>query len=203
MKTLPKAVSHTGLRTAILTLLPSQVDLVNRPFLRQVFLVGPPGTGKTVVLGIKGLQWRKQRKDVHLLSSHDESVAATFLIEHQLTHALPAAADSGSPGPRVQSHMYDFKTNPGDVQAAVNTLANAADDELYVIADEAYNGSSSDDVKHVALADMNVVTLTDWKIVSSLERRVVIGLGSTGWNGHGRLFVKSRSTAFLVWIDPS
>nr|KAG5711617.1 hypothetical protein BaRGS_016799 [Batillaria attramentaria] len=132
-----EAIAYTGLRMAILTLYPGQLDLANRAGLLRVYLTGPPGTGKTVVLVIKALQWLQQGKDVHLLSTHSNSRAAIYLIHHQLLYMLGAA----SPGRRVHAHVFDFLRNEGDVEAAVNTLeaaGKARDGQLYVIADEAW-----------------------------------------------------------------
>nr|KAG5693114.1 hypothetical protein BaRGS_014064 [Batillaria attramentaria] len=135
LRTPPEAVALTGLLNAI-TLYPDQLDLVTRQDLRLVFVWGPPGTGKTVVLTIKGRQWRDMDKDVHLLSSHPKSFAATSLIEHQLLASLTASTPR-----RVHVHKYDF-SHGKDVDTAVDELAAAAKDgELYVIADEAYSGS--------------------------------------------------------------
>nr|KAG5707767.1 hypothetical protein BaRGS_015927 [Batillaria attramentaria] len=137
-----QAIAHTGLRMALLTLHPGQVELVNRPGLLRVWLIGPPGTGKTVVLVIKGLQWLHKGRDVHVLSSHSDSRAAAFLIHQQLLHALGADSTAApAAGPRVHLHLYDFVNNDKDVEDAVNTLAGAAHDgQVNVITDEALNG---------------------------------------------------------------
>ena len=56
-----------------------------------------------------------------------------------------------------------------------------------------------DAVRDVALALSNQVTVTDYESASSLERRVVIGLGEGV--GFYRLLAMSRCTAQLVWVD--
>nr|KAG5699999.1 hypothetical protein BaRGS_001818 [Batillaria attramentaria] len=59
LRTLAEAIAFMGLRMATLTLYPEQVDLIdNQPAFEKVFLWGPPGTGKTVTLYLKALQWR-------------------------------------------------------------------------------------------------------------------------------------------------
>ena len=59
------------------------------------------------------------------------------------------------------------------------------------------------DVRDVALAVRDEVVLTDYNVVTGLERRLVIGLGDTGGGSDmwDRLYAMSRCTAQLVWID--
>ncbi|XP_025114468.1 uncharacterized protein LOC112576323 [Pomacea canaliculata] len=85
VKTLGQAVSWTGeVYTAQITLFPEQVDLLNRAPLR-LFVAGPPGTGKTVVLLLMGIRmaemWPRCLHCEHLLG---ESCS--------VHHAAPRAA---------------------------------------------------------------------------------------------------------------
>ncbi|XP_070209679.1 uncharacterized protein [Littorina saxatilis] len=83
-----EAVAETGLIHSLLALYPDQVDLLSDNTLRCVHLRGPPGTGKTIVLVLKVIQWLHQGHDVHVVSATHESRAVSFLIERQLQCVL-------------------------------------------------------------------------------------------------------------------
>lgn len=70
-------------------------------------------------------------------------------------------------------------------------------------------GHTEDDLRKVALAVEDVVTMTDYETVSGLERRVVIGIEGKDrkraadgerYVDANRLHAISRCTAQLVWI---
>ncbi|XP_076438252.1 uncharacterized protein LOC143277353 [Babylonia areolata] len=70
VRTHAEAVAEAGLRWLALSLYPDQVDVLNRdnPI---VYLCGPPGTGKTILLVLKAMEWlqkcRKKNRDfVHM-----------------------------------------------------------------------------------------------------------------------------------------
>ena len=69
-----KIVYFQGLRTCRLALYPRQMDLLHRSPPR-VFLTGPPGTGKTVILVLQGAQWLQDGKIVNVVSTRNESRA--------------------------------------------------------------------------------------------------------------------------------
>ncbi|XP_025112337.1 uncharacterized protein LOC112575042 isoform X2 [Pomacea canaliculata] len=128
VKTLGQAVSLTGERnTAVITLFPEQVHLLSERSSR-LFVAGPPGTGKTVVLQLKGVEWL-QYGDVYIVSTWVSSRAAcTFLHDRLLKHA---SSDS-----TVILKQYDLKSGT-DVENAVKELSEATDRKpLMVIADE-------------------------------------------------------------------
>lgn len=136
LRSISQAIAHTGLVMARLTLYPDQVDILfkDEPL---VFLTGPPGTGKSIVLAVKGLMWLRRGVDVHLVVSHVDAQAVSLLMKRQLESCLT----EGSPA-RVCLHKY-FLENEGEAEKGVGELATIAKEnpgaELHVIADEASN----------------------------------------------------------------
>lgn len=136
LRSLSQAIAYTGLVMARLTLYPDQVDILfkDEPL---VFLTGPPGTGKSIVLAVKGLLWLKRGVDVHLVVSHVDAQAVSLLMKQQLESCLT----EGSPV-RVCLHKY-FLENDVEAEKGVDKLATIAKEnpggELHVIADEASN----------------------------------------------------------------
>ena len=139
-----QAVAETGLIMSTLALYPAQVDLLaphpDSP--QSAALSGPPGTGKTVVLVLKGLQWLRQGRTVHVVSGDGGSRSISFLIEASLraeaqrqgTAAGPPASASGG---AVQHHRLDYISRVG---AAVDELASLVEDgQLFVIMDESFS----------------------------------------------------------------
>ena len=137
-------MAETGLIMSTLALYPAQVDLLaTHPDSPQsAALSGPPGTGKTVVLVLKGLQWLRQGRTVHVVSGDGGSRSISFLIEAALraearrqdTAAGPPASASGG---MVQRHQLDYISR---VAAAVDELASLAwDGQLFVIMDESFS----------------------------------------------------------------
>lgn len=119
--------------TAQITLFPEQVHLLNQA-LPRVFLDGPPGTGKTVVLVLMGVEWLRRGHDVRVMSSWYWSEAASAMMLHLLktVEIKPGATPCG------QAHLvqYDFRNTP-DTEKALRELSQAANGgPLYVLADE-------------------------------------------------------------------
>lgn len=128
-RSMGEAVAETGRRMARITLYPAQVHLVDSKGLWRTYLAGPPGTGKTIVLIIKGVQWVSRGKHVHVVSTWEKSIAASYLIQYQLSGAASSR--------QVHLHLYNLN-NSDNVHTAVSQLVKLVqDDELYVIADEA------------------------------------------------------------------
>lgn len=137
VRTEGEAVSETGERIARLTLTPDQVELLCRAPPR-VYITGPPGTGKTVVLVLMGLQWLREGHDVHVVSTWRESRAVSYLIEKQLNHTLAAGGRTEGEGEgKVYRHDYDLVDKDTPVCAATELATHATNGSLYVIADEA------------------------------------------------------------------
>ena len=57
--------------------------------------------------------------------------------------------------------------------------------------------ATAGDWEDLALARTDRVTVTDYHCVRGLERRVVVGVGVSGWD---RLQAMSRCTGLLVWV---
>ncbi|XP_025091212.1 uncharacterized protein LOC112562280 isoform X2 [Pomacea canaliculata] len=139
VRTEGEAVSETGERIARLTLTPDQVELLCRAPPR-VYITGPPGTGKTVVLVLMGLQWLREGHDVHVVSTWRESRAVSYLIEKQLNHTLAAGGRTEGDGEgegKVYRHDYDLVDKDTPEGAAKELATHATNGSLYVIADEA------------------------------------------------------------------
>lgn len=130
-------MSETGERIIRLVLTPDQLRILHLATPR-VFLTGPPGTGKTVVMVLMGLQWLRQGHDVFVLGVDEYSRAASHLIYRQLRATLRAdpSVTSALGTPRLL--LYDFLKNETDVVHALQTLteAMASSQTLHVLCDE-------------------------------------------------------------------
>ncbi|XP_025090339.1 uncharacterized protein LOC112561811 isoform X2 [Pomacea canaliculata] len=137
VKTLGQAVWLTGeCYTARITLFPEQVHLLNTAFAR-VFLAGPPGTGKTVVLQLKGREWLWRGHQVYIVSTWWGSRAACSLLYHLLQQSVDTQSPAQPTRSLVRLRQYDFNLEK-EVDKAVNDLSEAArSGVVYVIADEA------------------------------------------------------------------
>ncbi|XP_025101018.1 uncharacterized protein LOC112568122 isoform X2 [Pomacea canaliculata] len=138
VKTLGQAVSKTGVYFSQLTLFPEQVDLIHSKELR-VFLAGPPGTGKTVVLQLVALKWLRHNHDVYVMSTTEHSRMACCMLHHLLQHELERMRQAGEEcGQCGQLHLLQYNFRGGtDVDRATQELTDAAKNgEVYVIADE-------------------------------------------------------------------
>ncbi|XP_076464371.1 uncharacterized protein LOC143296378 [Babylonia areolata] len=124
IRSMGEAVAETGLRFSYLTLTPDQVKLLTaQPELpwqqfEHVYLQGPPGCGKTVVLVLKGLQWAQEGKKVIILSVRPQAHAVTLLMETQIRNCLGEAAASSS----IHRQRLDFSDESFDVDVAVSEL---------------------------------------------------------------------------------
>lgn len=138
LRTEGEGVSETGERMARLVLFPDQVAILNAS-LPKVFLIGPPGTGKTVVLILKGLSWLQHGHDVMVLSPWSDSRAAAYVIEFQIWQTFIAwgrETVGASSNPQVQRIMYDFKKK-SDVDDALTHLRLNTVHPPHILADEA------------------------------------------------------------------
>ena len=124
-----EGVSETGERFTELVLNKEQIDILNNSSLDCVYVSGPPGTGKTVVLLLKAEQWMREGRDVQVVSMYDESVAASHHLEHCLRN------NPGNHAGRVHLHLFDLAKD-GNVAAVKKLLAAASAGGLYVVVDE-------------------------------------------------------------------
>ncbi|XP_025115929.1 uncharacterized protein LOC112577155 isoform X1 [Pomacea canaliculata] len=131
-------VSEVGNRLRKLVLTPQQIDLlVTAP--SRVFLSGPCGTGKTVVLVLMALQWLYQGHDVHIVSSWVLGLAASYLVHHQLEGTMQAYQNRSQPTGKVHIHFYNFQKGEEEVTKSINDLVNFAKNEtLHIVMDEVY-----------------------------------------------------------------
>ncbi|KAK7479369.1 hypothetical protein BaRGS_00029361, partial [Batillaria attramentaria] len=123
-------------KLARLVLTPDQLTLLSAGH-DLVMLTGPTGTGKTAVLGLKGLQWLREGHDVHVPSTLPSTRASSRLIYYQLQLTLSEDPTMPSTAGKVHLHLFDICNAPGDKERVVNTLASASkDQELFVLMDE-------------------------------------------------------------------
>ena len=97
VRTAGDGVAETGRRfdPSEVLLHPRQVEALNedRGEKDLVHLTGPPGTGKSLVLGVKGRGWARGGRKVLVVSGRPDGDAAAFLLHQQLQASLgPAAA---------------------------------------------------------------------------------------------------------------
>lgn len=131
IKTLSDAVWFTGDCYAQITLFPEQVELLNLAPPR-VFLTGPPGTGKTVVLQLMAMEWQVNGNDVQILSTWHRSRSACKMLHH----LLQQTPGNSRPVGRVLYKQYDFINGKDTERAVMEMTKEAGDGPLYVIADE-------------------------------------------------------------------
>ncbi|XP_025111877.1 uncharacterized protein LOC112574797 [Pomacea canaliculata] len=130
VKTLGQAVLHAGECYVQMALFQEQVELLTQAMPR-VFVNGPPGTGKTVVLLLKGSEWLLQGKKVFVLSTWKKSLAVCTMLHYQLQ-----LTTNVQPG-QLRFLQYDFEDKK-DRDKALSDLSQESNGELlYVIADEA------------------------------------------------------------------
>ncbi|XP_070188639.1 uncharacterized protein [Littorina saxatilis] len=128
VRTEGEGVSETAARFMEFVLHQEQIKVLNSGE-HLVYLTGPPGTGKTVMLILQGEQWLKDGHDVHVVSMYDESLAASLFMIHSLR------AKCQTKGHKV--HLHEHQLGTEDIDEAVDKLAACAQDgHLYVIVDE-------------------------------------------------------------------
>lgn len=135
IKTLDKAVAYVGdCYAAHIMLFPEQLELLIRAPPR-VFICGPPGTGKTILLFLMALEWLRQGKLVFVLSTWDRSIAASLMLVHLLQEKLEQLKDVDKPG-RVQYLHRDFRQKNEVDTTLAEFKQEARKGPLFVITDE-------------------------------------------------------------------
>ncbi|XP_025102543.1 uncharacterized protein LOC112569087 isoform X2 [Pomacea canaliculata] len=119
-----------------MALFPEQVGLLNTAP-PTVFLAGPPGTGKSVVLLLMAMEWLRRGSDTRIVSTCRESRAACSMLRHLLQQTVTSLPSDPLPPGQVHLLQYDFQTED-IVKRAVDELVQAAGaGPLHVIIDEA------------------------------------------------------------------
>ncbi|XP_076446982.1 uncharacterized protein LOC143284199 isoform X2 [Babylonia areolata] len=116
LRSMGQAVAETGLRFSSLTLTLKQVDILNtHPEPCFVYVHGPPGTGKTVVLVLKAVQWAQRGQKVVVINRPGNDDTVTVLMVRQLVSILGAAAAPNIhriTDPSVSQLLQQFGTDP-------------------------------------------------------------------------------------------
>ncbi|XP_025114499.1 uncharacterized protein LOC112576346 isoform X2 [Pomacea canaliculata] len=138
VKTLSQAVWWTGeCYTAVITLFPEQVHLLHTAP-PTLFVTGPPGTGKTVVLLLMAIQWLRCGHHVYVVSTWKGSRLACRVLHHLLLQTIKEDPTTAVSSEHLHLLEYDFFNDKKDADKAVKNLSQAATGgELFVIADEA------------------------------------------------------------------
>nr|KAG5701993.1 hypothetical protein BaRGS_034575 [Batillaria attramentaria] len=114
----------------------AQLDLLSRGP-DAVCLAGPPGTGKSLVLVVKGLiSARDSGYYVIVLSTSPFSLAVSKLIHHQLTLTLEKNDNTASLANKVELLVHDLRQDPESVEEIVKEL-EGRQGKLCVLMDEA------------------------------------------------------------------
>ncbi|XP_025107255.1 uncharacterized protein LOC112571998 isoform X2 [Pomacea canaliculata] len=130
VKTLSQAVSATGMFFAEITLFPEQMLLLQTKT-PLVFLDGPPGTGKTVMLQLMATEWLRDDHPVYIVSTWERSRASCSMLHHLLLQTESPATPS-----KVHLRRFNFGDDK-DVEKAVTDLSqDALGKQLHVVADE-------------------------------------------------------------------
>ncbi|XP_070206773.1 uncharacterized protein [Littorina saxatilis] len=146
VRTEGEAVSELGRRLAHLVLTYQQLDILLRgPDV--LWLSGPPGTGKTILLILKALQWLRDGNDVYVVSLDHGNIGTSHAVYHQIQMTL--ANDPTMPPNVGTVHKldYNWERSPSDLLKALKDVAgivqgNAASGRrLYVIYDDATLGA--------------------------------------------------------------
>ncbi|KAK7116581.1 uncharacterized protein [Littorina saxatilis] len=132
IRTEGEAALETRKRFTQIMLTHHQVKILQRN--RQlVFLTGPPGVGKTIMLVLKAKELVRAGMHVDVVSSWGPSLTMSHSIVHQLKQMEPAAAD------RVHLHEFDLREGQAE-DTAVRTLVEASNSRQCetpcIIADE-------------------------------------------------------------------
>ncbi|XP_070207994.1 uncharacterized protein [Littorina saxatilis] len=131
VRTEGEAVAELAWRLARLVLTLQQLNLINQN-LPRVFITGPPGTGKTVVLVLQGLRWLLQGHDVQVVSTRYSTRAVNSMIT-ELLERYRGLDPTLSPRRSVMSYrQYNiYREN-----VVKKLLAHVKDGSLFILLDE-------------------------------------------------------------------
>ncbi|XP_070179083.1 uncharacterized protein [Littorina saxatilis] len=140
-----EGVAETAKRfaPADIILHPTQLDVLQNELSPLVFVCGPPGTGKSLVLILKAIDWIQNKKEpVHVVSTREGNMAASHMIAHQLRE-MAEQADKHL----IRLHMYDL---PMELNKALRELSQSVPGEVFVIVDEACDDYTDNSETHFA-----------------------------------------------------
>nr|KAG5699707.1 hypothetical protein BaRGS_022105 [Batillaria attramentaria] len=98
VRTQGQAVSEVGRRVSDIVLLPSQAALLADPTLTRLCLTGPMGSGKTLMLQLKGRQWARQGKRVVILNvrTSGKGRPVGHLLEKAIKHNIDVGCETNT-----------------------------------------------------------------------------------------------------------
>ena len=139
VRTTSQAVGETGRRMSDMVLLPRQAALLAHPSLSRLYLTGPMGSGKTLLLQLKGRQWVREGRRVVVINAR--TIARGRPIGHVLEEALQREAETHCSGSveRLDVALDDF--NIQDMHS--DLAAIGAMDKLCFAVDELLSDMSS------------------------------------------------------------
>ncbi|KAK7100621.1 hypothetical protein V1264_023541 [Littorina saxatilis] len=137
VRTLGQAVHETGRRFTAAVLFPQHIEVLDS-IDKYVYINGSPGSGKTMVLTVKGLQWVKAGSYVCVLTIEAGTSPVSLIIHQQIVDALHREEDTSGSGKidtdSLSNDTDDVKTS---FQHLVNRLKQRADGRLIcLIVDE-------------------------------------------------------------------
>ncbi|XP_025079778.1 uncharacterized protein LOC112555555 [Pomacea canaliculata] len=144
LKTLSQPSSSTSLCHAVITLFPEQIHLLNTATPR-VFLTGPPGTGKSLMLQLKATEWLRCGRDVVMVRPRGGGgpgcLITYYLLQQTIETLMVPTLKSG------QLHLLecDFHYRCDIEEAGTDFLRAVKGRPLYVIVD----GIGSPSVRYV------------------------------------------------------
>lgn len=104
----------------------------------KVFLTGPPGVGKSVMLALMGIKWQNHGYHVNVVSVDLWSVSISRMIKHMIE--MNRDETTASPVGNVLLHEFEFDQTDDEVDKAISILSKFASRNkgLKVICDEFY-----------------------------------------------------------------
>ncbi|KAK7497142.1 hypothetical protein BaRGS_00011672 [Batillaria attramentaria] len=108
------AVLETASCMQLPTLTQDLVNVVTSQTDNRVYLTGPPGTGKSLTLKLKAMQWARQRHDVIVVSLWPGSDTASRILVQQIKDGLET--------PELKSRVRFIRGGSGNFEYILNEL---------------------------------------------------------------------------------
>ncbi|KAL8563760.1 hypothetical protein ACOMHN_058276 [Nucella lapillus] len=139
VRTPAQAIGESGRRLADIVLLPRQSELLADPSLPRLWLTGPMGSGKTLMLQLKGRQWLKEGKRVIVINVRTSSRGRPqgHVLEKSIWRQMENESETGS----VERH--DIALDEFPFESLHNKLiAEGSTDKACFVVDEVLCGMS-------------------------------------------------------------